>query len=115
MTNRQTPPGLTSILNVVVVNPLGPHQLARCLGSVHSLKTRSRGASKMRVAVMSRSPTIGDASLMRMILPFAVGLVGFLLLLLALKLFEVFVESIETLFPEPAVMLDPVGDILERA
>src|SRR3954454_841573 len=54
MTNRQTPPGLTFISWVVVVNPLGPHQLETCLGSVHVANTSSRGASKMRVVTISR-------------------------------------------------------------
>src|SRR4051794_6063418 len=57
MTNRQTPPGRTSLLNVVVVKPFGPHHLSRCCGSVHILKTSSRGASNTRVAAISRSPT----------------------------------------------------------
>src|SRR5882672_2556221 len=57
MTKRHTPPGFTSILWVVVVKPFGPHHCAMCSGSVHSLHTRSRGASKTRTAAISRSPT----------------------------------------------------------
>ena len=38
-----------------MVNPCGPHQIFRCSGSVHALKTRSRGAAKTRVLTISRS------------------------------------------------------------
>src|SRR6266487_1283669 len=57
MTKRQTPPGFTSILWVVVVKPFGPHHLPMCSGSVHTFHTSSRGASKTRVPRISRSPT----------------------------------------------------------
>src|SRR5437899_6799562 len=57
MTKRQTPPGFTSILWVVVVNPFGPHHCPMCSGSVHAFHTSSRAASKTRVPRISRSPT----------------------------------------------------------
>ena len=57
MTKRHTPPGFTSMLWVVVVKPLGPHQRTTCSGSVHTFHTSSRGAAKTRVAAISRSPT----------------------------------------------------------
>src|SRR4249920_797528 len=57
MTKRHTPPGFTSMLWVVVVKPLGPHQRPTCSGSVQTFHTSSRGASKTRVAAISRSPT----------------------------------------------------------
>src|SRR6266571_3434705 len=57
MTKRHTPPGFTSMMYVVVVKPFGPHHFAMCSGSVHTFHTRSRGASKMRTAAISRSPT----------------------------------------------------------
>src|SRR6185503_15413639 len=57
MTKRQTPPGFTSILWVVVVKPFGPHHLPICSGSVQTFHTSSRGASKTRVPRISRSPT----------------------------------------------------------
>src|SRR6266581_2305458 len=57
MTKRQTPPGFTSILWVVVVKPFGPHHSAICSGSVHTFHTSPRGASKTRVPRISRSPT----------------------------------------------------------
>src|SRR6266852_9842886 len=57
MTKRQTPPGFTSILWVVVVKPFGPHHCPMCSGSVHAFHTSSRGASNTRVPRISRSPT----------------------------------------------------------
>src|SRR6266571_1485927 len=57
MTKRQTPPGFTSILWVVVVKPFGPHHCPMCSCSVHTFHTSSRGASKTRVPRISRSPT----------------------------------------------------------
>src|SRR5882724_7364403 len=45
------------MLWVVVVKPLGPHHRPTCSGSVHTFHTSSRGASKTRVAAISRSPT----------------------------------------------------------
>ena len=41
-------------LFAVVVNPFGPHHWTTCRGSVHRSKTSSRGASKTRVATISR-------------------------------------------------------------
>src|SRR5215469_899797 len=52
---RYVPPGLTSILMIMKVVSLGPPQCARCSGSVHILKTSSRGASKIRVMTSSSS------------------------------------------------------------
>src|SRR5580765_1465373 len=63
MTKRHTPPGFTSMLWMVVVKPFGPHQLPTCSGSVHTFHTSSRGASKIRVAATSRSPTSAVLSL----------------------------------------------------
>src|SRR5229473_6363812 len=55
MTIRRAPPGRTSISQTGLLKPCGPHHCATCLGSVHIWKTSSRGASKMRVRVTSRS------------------------------------------------------------
>src|SRR5580704_17856498 len=99
MTNRQTPPGRKSKLEVVVVKPIGPHHCARCLRSVHAENTRSRGASNARM------PTKDRASRSRSILLAAV-IAGVLLRLLGklqrlgrfgLKRFQIVVEAIETL------------------
>jgi hypothetical protein len=45
----KAPPGRASISRTVLINPFGPQNCARCLGSVNILKTSPRGASNMRV------------------------------------------------------------------
>src|SRR5438045_4821456 len=103
MMNRHVPPGLNENSCVVMVNPRGPHQLARCFGSVHMSKTRSAGASNRRVAEIERASSV-----------FAAAVAG-IFLLLVLNFAKVFVQSVEAFFPESAVVIDPLGDVLERA
>src|SRR5579871_3650853 len=55
ITIRQAPPTRTSASQTELVQPLGPHHLAKCAGSVQALNTSSRGASKTRVRTTSRS------------------------------------------------------------
>src|SRR5216684_3470743 len=55
MTIRSAPPGLRSTSQTGLVKVFGPHHFASCFGSVHALKTSSRGALKTRVMVSSRS------------------------------------------------------------
>src|SRR5207302_4511984 len=71
--------------------------------SVHALKTSSRGASNVRVMTSTRSSLASTGASFR----------ATMFLLLSLDLLEVFVEAVETFLPEFAVMLDPVGDVLE--
>src|SRR5262245_45377822 len=52
MTKRHTP-ARKSNLCVVSENPFGPHQLERCLGSVHAPNTRARGASNTRLPMIT--------------------------------------------------------------
>src|SRR5437867_11760539 len=54
-TNRQRPPGRTSILSTTVEYRLGPHHLGISVGSVHAFHTSSPGASNVRVVKRSRS------------------------------------------------------------
>src|SRR2546426_3216549 len=127
--NRQAPPGRTSILSTIVVYRLGPHQFGISFGSVIALKTRSRGASNSRVMTISRSPR-----LLIVVVELSVVGIGFLLFIAfarsatssrslvsprpfvpPLQLFQVVVEAIETLFPQAAVTLHPIGGLLERA
>src|SRR5437764_14943579 len=96
-----SPPGRTSICCMVVRKPRGPNHCAMCCGSVHTVHTSSRGASKTRVPVISRS-----------LVSAALATMSFLLLFL--QLLQVFVEPIETFLPEFAVVLQPAGDVLER-
>jgi hypothetical protein len=49
---------------MVLVNPRGPHHRATCSGWVHIRKTSSRGASKTRVAVISRSEVLAGLLLL---------------------------------------------------
>src|SRR5438105_3259579 len=69
------------------------------------LKTSSRGASNVRVARISRSPT-------RVAGMFA-SFPAAMWFLPGLKFLQVLSQTIETLLPEAAVMLDPIGDVLE--
>src|SRR4051812_25219324 len=78
----------------------GPNHRANCTGSVQARKTTSRGASKTRVMVSRGS--------------FFTAL-AFIRFLLVLQLAKVFVEPIEALFPELAIVADPVRHFLERA
>src|SRR5581483_2786671 len=103
MMKRHTPPGLNENSCVVIVNPRGPHHRARCFASVHSSKTLSGGASNTRVAEIARVSSLVAAFFASM------------LFLLFLQLLQVFVQSVEALFPEFAVVIDPVGGFLERA
>src|ERR1700736_2349249 len=102
MTNRQTPPGRTSIARMVVVKPFGPHHCTRCFGSVQASKTSSRGASNMRVVTIVRVsclvPRLGLASM---------------LLLLGLKFLEIIVQPVEAGVPEAAILFKPVVDVLK--
>src|SRR6516165_6675304 len=99
----QAPPGRTSMQLESPVKPRGPHQRARCSGSVHILKRSRRGASKIRVTTSSRSADRAAASAVRVILP-----------LPALKFAEIRVEAIKAIVPEMAVVLEPLGGLLER-
>ncbi len=50
-----SPPTRNSNASVVVVNPSGPHQCARCRASVNASKTSSLGASMRREMTISLS------------------------------------------------------------
>src|SRR5690349_20792755 len=89
-----------------MVKPRGPHQRTRCSGSIQTLKTRSRGAAKMRVSSSTRSAG-GVAGLFPVLA--ATGL------LLGLQRAQIVAQAIKALVPEPAVVVEPVGGILERA
>src|SRR6516225_7140394 len=99
----QAPPGRTSIPAEIVVKPRGPHQRARCSGSVHILKTSRRGALKTRVMTNSRPAAGAAASAVAVTLPFR-----------ALQLAEIVVEAIKAVVPKMPVVLEPLGSVLER-
>src|SRR6185312_8251157 len=110
MTKRHTPPARNSKLDVVVVKPFGPHHCARCSGLVNAENTSARDASKMRMPLM----TFGSLSRSRLFLSAIFPLLARRLFVLALQFAQVNVEAVETLFPEPAVALEPLVDALER-
>src|SRR5271165_1501000 len=107
MVSRQTPPGRTSISRVVVVKPVGPHHCPTIIGSVQALNTSSRGASKTGVMTSTRS-----AGSLAALFPSSLAA---MFLLLRFQGAQIFVQSVEALLPESPVVLQPVGDALERA
>src|SRR5258706_7728025 len=79
--------------------------------SVRTLQTSATGASKVR------STTSGSCFVARLLfaaISFLLAL-NFLHLVLALQLLEVAVEPVEGLLPVAPVVLDPLGDVLERS
>src|ERR1700757_84017 len=97
------PPGRTSIRPEIGVKPRGPHQRARCSGLVHILKTRWRGASKIRVMTSSRTTERAGASAAIAIFP-----------LPALQLAEIVIEAIKAVVPKTAIVIEPMGGVLKR-
>src|SRR5271156_6341637 len=96
---------------MVVVKPFGPHHFSTCCGSVQALNTISRGASKIRVNISSRSGTSAAV----LVFPALVAAMLFLpLLCFLLHLAQIVVQPVEALGPEFAVMLHPVGHIAQR-
>src|ERR1700722_7031217 len=108
MTKRQTPPGRNSKRDVVVVKPFGPHHCARCLASVQTENTSSRGASN------SRMPMIERGSLCRSRLFAAAMFLALRFRRFGLQDFQIGVEAIKALLEEPAIVFEPVVDALER-
>src|SRR5580693_3891293 len=117
MTKRQTPPGRRSKLMVVWVKPFGPHQCAKCFGSVQAANTRSRGASN------SRTPMIDRGSLSRSRLLFAamftllltqLGFRSFGFRIFGLQRLQINIEAVEALVEEAPIAIEPVVDVLER-
>src|SRR2546423_15649503 len=75
----------------------GPYHAATSSGSVHALKTRSRGASKMRVIRTSRSEATGVESLILLSFPA-----------------QVRVESVHSGLPHLLARLHPLDRFIER-
>src|SRR5882762_2358366 len=78
--------------------------------SVSDFQTRATGASKVR-STTSGSSFVTTLSFAAISLLLALN---FLHLVLALQLLEVAAQPVEALFPVAPVVLDPVGDVLER-
>src|SRR2546430_12691244 len=103
MRKRKAPPGRTSIVQDGVVKPCGPHQRTSRSASVQALKTRGRGASKTRAMTSSRSAAVLALPPAAMSPPFR------------LQLAQIVLQAIEALVPETAIVLQPVGGLLERS
>src|SRR6201998_996165 len=107
MTCRQTPPGRTSISEMVVEKPFGPHHGGAWSAFVHASNTSSRGASTRRASTIARSAVLGST----LVLALLAGMFFFL----ALKCLQIIVQAVEAFLIEPAVVLHPIGDVLQRA
>src|SRR6266850_1246158 len=78
--------------------------------SVRAFQTRATGASKVR-STTSGSSFVTTLSFAAIILLLALNFVH---LVLVLQFLEVAVQPVEALLPVAPVILDPVGDVLER-
>src|SRR6202046_1896339 len=96
---RNFPPTRKSILQRGAVKPFGPHHCITYFGSVHAFQTNSRGASKILVT------TIRSISLTVL---FVISD------LLFLHLIYNYIQFVETLFPESAIVKRPVADCFNR-
>src|SRR6516162_11781532 len=119
MPKRNRPPGRASAFQDSTSKPFGPHQRARCAASVQTLKTRLRGASYSRSRTSTR-PAGTPAAAPSAASPLAASLLSVMRLavmcwLLGLQLAQVVAQAVEALLPEAAVVLDPVGDLLQGA
>src|ERR1700680_273014 len=104
MTIRQAPPGRRSISQTERLEPSQPHQWRTCSGRVHASKSRWGGRSKNRVKQISRSEGRVTAT---SVFAFA----SMFLCLLGVQFGKVIVETVHASFPEPAVILYPIGNL----
>src|ERR1700712_680123 len=104
MHERHFPPGCRSPSENGMVKPFGAHHWLRCSFLVQASNTRCRGAGKIRV-ISSTRPAGSRLGLL-----FFSGMFFFLFL----QLFLVVVETVETLFPVAAILLQPVDRFLHR-
>src|SRR5262245_42515464 len=98
---RQRPPGRKSSSHDRLTAPRGPHHCLMRSGSVHALKTRLQGASKTRVITSSRS-VVGEEGLF----------FSAMLLLLSLDIAQIFTQAVQAVFPERAIVFEPVDRLL---
>src|SRR5579863_2904724 len=99
MQQRNFPPTRKSILQKGAVNSFGPHHCITYFGSVHAFQTNSRGAAKTLVT------TIRSVSLTVF---FVISDLRFF------HLIHNYIQLVETLFPESAIIGRPVADSLYR-
>src|SRR5687768_7040518 len=115
MSKRQRPPTRTSMEWVVHTKPFGPNHFPTCSASVHTLKTRARGASNTRERTVSRSrdQAYGSAASADILLLLRRTGIGWGLRA-TLQLVQVGVEAIEALFPRTSRVLRPLDDVGQR-
>src|SRR5882724_341084 len=113
MQKRTAPPGLRSIVQKGVVKPCGPHQRTSRSGSVHALKTSARGASNTRVMTSSRC-AVSPAALLLVTVSCAVMSLAVMSPPVRLLLAQIVLQAIQVLLPETAIVLEPIGGVLER-
>src|SRR5580704_1833891 len=104
MQQRSFPPTRKSILQSGEVKPFGPHHCITYFGSVHAFHTNSRGASKILVT------TIRSISFTVL---FVISGLRFLHLIF-LHLIYNYIQFVEALFPESAIVKRPVADCFDR-
>src|SRR4051812_13276104 len=100
------PPGRASHSQRGLVKRCGPHHCAMCCGSVQTLNTNSRGASKILVKTMLVPVAGADDAAARAGSDFA----GMLILLL-FQFTHVFAEAIEALGPTAFVSVARLGGL----
>src|SRR6266566_280563 len=105
-TNRQVPPGRTSIFSTTVEYFLGPHQRGISFGFVHAFHTSSRGASKTCVLTSSRFDVLSGLPI--------VGMFSFLLSFFLAGFLQVFGQPSETVLPQDSVARQPTERRAER-
>src|SRR5258705_238185 len=86
----------------MISTPFGPNHFCSSFGSAHAFQTTWRGASNTREITNS-------SGLLISLLAFSAGI----FLLLFLQFAQVLVKAIEAVFPEPAVVIEPVGDFFQ--
>src|SRR5207244_6664022 len=97
MHQRYFPPTRRSISHAGDVKPFGPHQRMTCSGSVQPYQTSSRGASKTRSTMSTRSSAVMGASVLSAIFVLLLGDLAAVFLLVLLQLLWVACHAVVAL------------------
>src|SRR5829696_8406225 len=106
--NLQGSPAAVALVSIFNLRFLGPSHFTRISGSVYARNTTSRGASNSRLMNNSCLPGSAVISVLFAILFFS------FLFFLRLNFFQILVEAVEALFPELAIVANPVRRLFER-
>src|SRR6266545_904692 len=112
--SKYFPTSRKSISAAGEVKPFGPHQRRAITGSVQAFQTSSRGASKARSIMSTRSSAVVGASVRSAIPVLLLRDLAAVFLLLLLQFLQVGVQAIEAFLPIAAIALEPLVGILER-